>query len=121
MSLLGQIPAWRRGAQALVIIIALAAEASCDDTPHSPPKGPYLFLTPSSASIAVGDSMVFRATATGILASGEFRWTSSNPVIATVSASGVVRGLAPGPSTIAVSTSVRPAFQSAALVTVRAP
>jgi uncharacterized protein YjdB len=52
---------------------------------------------------------------------GGYRWTTSAPAVAAVSTAGVVRGLAPGRSTITVAPVARPSLQSAALVEVRAP
>jgi uncharacterized protein YjdB len=52
---------------------------------------------------------------------GGYRWASSAPTAASVSANGVVHGLAAGRSTITVAAVARPSLVSAALVEVRAP
>jgi uncharacterized protein YjdB len=108
--------ALRRSAGALV----LAAVPSCNDAPAAIPMGPSIFLTPPSASIAVGDSAIFSAT---IAFSGPpaYRWTSSNETVATVSAAGVVRGRAAGRSVITVAPGALPDVRASATVEVRAP
>jgi lactocepin len=80
--------------------------------------GPVIMLTPPSASLPVGDSTVFYVTTvpkTGV------RWTSSDPAVATVSATGVVRAITVGETTITVSQVPGPSTAAAALVVVHAP
>ena len=106
--------------QALVVALALAGQVACDAGRVASPKGPHLFLTPPSASIAVGDSATFSAS-DDIPGSSGYTWTSSAPAVATVSATGVVRGLAPGRSSITVSSTGRTILKSVAVVDVRMP
>ena len=107
-----------RAAQALVVAGVLAAAASCDDAPQAPLKGPYLFLSPPTATIVVGDSAVFSATTAP---PDTVRWTSSVPSVAAVSATGVTRGLTPGRAVITAAAVSRQWLATSALVDVRSP
>ena len=119
MSRLAPVLTFRRGGQAIIVAIGLAAEASCGDAPEGPlPKGPYFALSPLSASLLVGDSLAFSVTGRG---SGRYRWTSSDPAVATVSAAGVVRGITPGQSFIRIDETVGLVASATAHVEVRAP
>jgi Big-like domain-containing protein len=118
MQLPSRVLVFAQVAQALVVAALLSAAASCDNTPQQPLKGPYLFLSPPSATIVVGDSAVFSATATPPDA---LRWTTSAPTVAAVSTTGVVRALAPGRATIIVAAVSSRGVAASALVEVRAP
>ena len=110
---------FRRGGQAIVIAVALAAGASCREAPEAPPApGPDFLLSPPAASIAVGDSIAFRVTGHG---SGAYRWTSSDPAVAAVSAAGVVRGITPGQSMIRIEETGGVVASATARVEVRSP
>ena len=117
-SLLTSFPGLRRIVQAFVVAGLVAGQAACGDTNGFIPMGPVIMLTPPSASLAVGDSTVFYVTTvpkTGV------RWISSDPAVATVSATGVVRAIAVGGTTITVSQVPDPSMATAALVVVHAP
>jgi uncharacterized protein YjdB len=119
MSPVSPVAAFRRCVLAIVAAVILGAGASCDDTsPLAINTGPAIMLSPLSASLAVGDSAVFRAT---VSPAGSLRWTSSAPTVVAVSALGVVRGLAPGRATITVGPVARPNVAASALVEVHAP
>jgi acid phosphatase type 7 len=60
-------------------------------------------VTPSSASIAVGGTVQLTATASPPKAATSFTWSTSNAAVATVSASGLVTGVAAGTATIRAS------------------
>jgi acid phosphatase type 7 len=60
-------------------------------------------VTPSSASIAVGGTVQLMATASPPKAASSFTWSTSNAAVATVSASGLVTGVAAGTATIRAS------------------
>jgi acid phosphatase type 7 len=60
-------------------------------------------VTPSSASIAVGGTVQLTATASPPKAASSFTWSTSNAAVATVSASGLVTGVAAGTATIRAS------------------
>jgi uncharacterized protein YjdB len=68
----------------------------------------YISLTPASSTVEVGASVVITATprdgSGSALIGRVISWQSSNPAIATVSASGTVTGVTPG-STVIVATS----------------
>ena len=57
-------------------------------------------VTPSSASIAVNGTVQLTATASPPKAATGFTWSTSNAAVATVSASGLVTGVAAGTATI---------------------
>ena len=117
MSLLTRFPAFRR-ARALAGAALLATAASCSESSDIIAMGPSIMLTPPSATISVGDSAVFRATTAN---PPNYRWTTSNPAVAVVSAAGVVRALAPGESTIMVAWVEHANVAASALVIVRLP
>lgn len=78
-------------------------------------------LSPSSVSIQSGASSQLTATArnaAGTTVSRSFTWTSSNPNVATVTSTGLVRGVAAGTATITATTDGRSGTR---VVTVTAP
>src|SRR5207245_1578566 len=81
-------------------------------------------VSPASAGLAVGGKMQLAAVAkkaTGNALSGQpFSWTSSKPTVATVSASGLVTGVAAGSATIS-ATSGGKTGTAVITVTVSAP
>ena len=114
---------------ALVIAVAFGMTA-CDgkgDGPTGPEGGdtPRLVsvtVQPTTAEITVGQSLQLSATATlsngSTQAGATFTWSSSNESVATVTASGLVTGLADGPTSIRASVS---GVSGLASVTVEAP
>lgn len=82
-----------------------------------------LLVTPESAQLATGDTLSLEAAVTadpGVDTSVE--WTSSDPAIASVSATGLVTALAPGgPVTITATSTVAPSISASAQITVTAP
>lgn len=101
-------------------IFAVAAVVACsrgDALTGTAPPAPLVPVPPTVVSISVapltdtlrvGDGVAFNAvlrdTAGGILTDRNPTWTSTNPVVATVSASGWVSGVGPG-SAMIVATS----------------
>jgi uncharacterized protein YjdB/alpha-tubulin suppressor-like RCC1 family protein len=72
-------------------------------TPIPTPKIISLGVTPAKSDLHVGDTMQLTATpraAGGTAAGGRVTWNSSDPAVATVSATGLVTALAPGATTI---------------------
>ncbi|HET8654058.1 MAG TPA: Ig-like domain-containing protein [Longimicrobiaceae bacterium] len=67
-----------------------------------------LLVSPDSAQLAVGDSLALSATAyaadESVLAGRTVTWSSADTTVATVGASGVVRAVAPGSTTIRAKT-----------------
>lgn len=94
-----------------VVVFAL----SCSDDSRSPitPTGPNnakggpkiksITVSPSSATITVGQTVQLTATVTPGSVSTTISWASSNPAAATVSQSGLVSGVAAGSTTISAS------------------
>ena len=82
----------------------------------SEPKIKSVSVSPASASITVGSTR--QLTATSKPSAGSFTWTSSNNTIATVSASGLVTGVAAGSASITASAGGKSA---SAAITVTAP
>ncbi len=75
-------------------------------------------LSPSSTSVMVGSNTALNATvAPANATNAAVNWSSSNPGVATVSASGVVRGVSAGTATITVTT-VDGGFSASCIVTV---
>ena len=71
-----------------------------------------------TASIAVDDHLVLRATLGGKRATQIVEWTSSNPAVAGVSSNGVVTGVGPGTANITASHRAASAPSTAIAVTV---
>ena len=71
-----------------------------------------------TASIAVDDHIVLRATLGGKRATQIVEWTSSNPAVAGVSSNGVVTGVGPGTANITASHRAASAPSTAIAVTV---
>jgi uncharacterized protein YjdB len=117
MSLLTRFSAFT-AARVLVVAGALATAASCGESSEAVSMGPSIMLTPPSATISVGDSVVFRATTAD---PPTYRWTTGSPTVAAVSSTGVVRGLAPGRSTVTVVWVDHPGVAASGTVDVRAP
>jgi|GEM_PF-489879 len=75
-------------------------------------------LAPATVSVATGGTATVTATVTPANASNKsVTWTSSNPAVATVSASGVITGVTAGSATITVKT-VDGGFTATSVVTV---
>jgi len=97
---------------AVVGVLALLGGCSdrmCCEPPPPPPNSPVgsVTVTPSSASLTVGDTVRLSATLRdpdGQPLSGHTtRWQSSSPTVVTVDASGLVRAAAPGSAEVIAS------------------
>src|SRR6266566_4752608 len=81
-----------------------AGSGSCHDPASGGPPVATVDVTPAAASVQVGQTVQLTATlkdATGNILTGRtVTWASSNTSTATVSATGLVTGVAPGPATI---------------------
>jgi PKD repeat protein len=98
--------------RALLATVLLAFAAACADAPtDSGPESPDtaangiagVTLTPDAAAVAVGAQVELTARAykrNGSTVDATFVWTSSDPSVATVSASGIVTGVAAGTVTV---------------------
>ncbi|CAN5664769.1 hypothetical protein BH23GEM9_BH23GEM9_31320 [soil metagenome] len=75
-------------ARTLLLILLTAGLAGCGDDPVTPVR-PTIVLTPGAAIMEVGEQRTFAASVQNGSAS-QFLWRSANPVIASVSAAGVV-------------------------------
>jgi len=115
ISILG--PAPHRFTLGLAAYLTLA----CDSGDSLPPNsGPYISLTPPSATLAVGDSVSFEATLVPLRETG-VSWASTMTGIATVDSRGVVRAVTPGLTTITAVARGDANIKAAAIVTVRLP
>jgi hypothetical protein len=95
--------------------LALLFAASCFDergTPSSPtepsfakggPKVKSVSVSPSSATISVGQTVQLTASASPPSSASTFAWGSSNINVATVSSTGLVTGVGAGTATITAS------------------
>jgi hypothetical protein len=123
----------RTHSSAVAIALAMLGVLSCSDKNAVAPDiasgvgGTDAFISSisvsvASSSIAVGDST--RATATlrdrrgRVATNGTVGWSSSNSAVATVSSSGLVRGVSPGTASIIAT---RGSVSGSALVTVTQP
>ena len=68
-----------------------------------PNKVKSISVSPSSATVAIGATVQLSATATPPGSATSFTWASSNSAVATVSATGLVTGVASGSATISAS------------------
>jgi|SRR5436190_19184816 len=99
----------RRFPSVATTVASVALVLSCTEQQPSPgvPTEPALArapksvsVTPSSASIAVNGTVQLTATASPPKSVTGFSWSSTNTAVATVSASGLVTGVAAGTTTI---------------------
>lgn len=85
---------------ALALLLALGA---CNE-PTAPPRVTGLILTPLNDTVTIGASQQMVVTAIGAsgstLSGVHVEWSSSEPLVAAVSAAGVVTGLSSGTATI---------------------
>ncbi len=93
-------------------VAAVGLVLSCTERPQLPvaPTQPSLArggpgvksitVTPSAATVAVGATVQLTAAASPPKSASSFAWSSSNTAVATVSASGLVTGVAPGTAVI---------------------
>jgi DNA/RNA endonuclease G (NUC1) len=99
---------------------------SCNDNGEAPPPAVVasVQVTPAQASIAIGATQAFTATARdasdAVIAGVAVGWSSSNETVASVSASGVVTALTEG-STVITATAPNNVSGSAAVTVVNAP
>ncbi|WP_410758896.1 Ig-like domain-containing protein [Citrobacter youngae] len=75
-------------------------------------------VTPKTASVDVGDTTSLTATLAPAGATDSVTWESSDPVVETVNASGVVTGVAAGTATITAKSRT---FADTAIITVTEP
>ena len=86
----------------------------CENT-YTPMPG--LSLSPTAKTLAVDETLQLSVAYTGGLASG-VTFVSSNPTVASVSASGLVSALASGNTTIVATSSVDPSISATTAITV---
>jgi DNA/RNA endonuclease G (NUC1) len=85
---------------------AASTFGTCNDNGNTPPPSDVatISIAPASASVTVGATLPFQATALDAsgqpIAATSFTWSSANPAVATVSAAGIATGLAEGDTTV---------------------
>jgi len=92
----------------LLLAAALLMDIACNDSTSPPPPGPptvaSIAVAPSPGTLLVGSTAQLTATtkdsAGSVLTGRAVTWASSNPAVATVSATGLVTGVAVGSATI---------------------
>ncbi|HXY15144.1 MAG TPA: Ig-like domain-containing protein [Terriglobales bacterium] len=117
--------------QAALLILGIFASASCGGGPTSATTDPpasgsssiaSITLNPQAASVQVGFTQKFAALAKDqngkSVASGNLKFASSNPTVATIDSNGLATGIAPGTSTI---TAAADGISTSALLTVNPP
>src|SRR4029079_18113842 len=75
-------------------------------------------VTPPSATVAIGSTTQLTATANPTGSATTFVWASSNPAVATVSSTGLVKGVATGTASITATAGEK---TGTSLITVPAP
>jgi hypothetical protein len=109
-------------AAAVLALAALLASTCTTDIEIGPSAVATLGVAPSTAQVIVADTQRFTAVAQdsqGVSYVGvHTTWTSDNPAVATVSATGLVEGMAPGGATI---TATAGGLTATATVTVVTP
>jgi hypothetical protein len=114
----------RKPGKADIIAIAGAhsAKAVVDVSAKPAPKKPTISVTPATASVVVSKSVTLAASVVDTMgkamASPSVAWSSDNPGIAKVSASGVVTGVAAGSAKITATAS---GVSASATITVTTP
>jgi len=102
--------------------VAMGALAACDDVETTPPpvQVTAVNVVPQNVQVSVGGTATLAATVVGDagLTDRTVTWSSSNPAVATVDASGTVRGVAAGQTTIIAKSNADPNVQGAAAVVV---
>lgn len=94
--------------------LVATAPTGCTDTTTA-----TVTMTPATATLTVGDSLRVNAS-TGCAGVGTFTFSSTNPGVATVNAAtGTVRAVAVGGTTILATNTVNPLVQGSTTVTVR--
>ena len=76
-------------------------------------------ISPSSLSLGIGNSQSLSITATPTNASKNVTWSSDNTSVATVSSTGVVKGISKGSATITATSVENPSITSSITVTVK--
>lgn len=90
-----------------------------EDTPSPLPAPTSVVVAPTTASITTaGGTVQLTATALPAEASQDMTWTSSAPLIATVSATGLVTAVADGSATITARSAVDATKSSTSVVTI---
>jgi uncharacterized protein YjdB len=85
----------------IALLLALVSVVACDDDGITSPDGPgteVMSISPSQVEIEVGDLVALRIS--GVSTQLPATWNSDNPDVASVTAAGFVRGLAPGKALI---------------------
>ena len=107
---------------AVITAVSEGKSANATITVSAPAPVTTVSLTPTLATVDVGSTLglvaALRDAAGTVLQNRVVEWTSSDPAIASVSATGVVTGLAAGKSTITATSEGR---FGVTIVTVRAP
>src|SRR5256886_8108582 len=93
-----------------LLLGALVAGAACtEERLITPPPAASLAISPDSAVVLLGDSVFLQAVARDqsghAFIGAPTAWSTRNPVVATVSATGVAKGLALGRDTITAASS----------------
>src|SRR5438105_8038989 len=93
----------------LLLGAVLASLACTDEHLITPPPAASLAISPDNAVVLLGDSVFLQAVARDqsghAFIGAPTAWSTSNPVVATVSVTGVAKGLALGRDTITAASS----------------
>src|ERR1700734_2748289 len=105
-----------------LLCVSCGGNPTTASTKPAPPSLSSITLTPQTASVQVGVPQQFNATPKdqygNSVASAPLTFASSNPAIATISATGLATGIAVGTSTITVASD---GISTSALLTVTSP
>lgn len=95
----------RRVALGALLLCVGCAGQDLSDTAFTPPVSGTVTVLPSRVSLVVGGSQALTVTASGGAAGRPVTWGSANSAVATVSAGGVVTGVATGETTVTADVS----------------
>jgi len=114
---------WQRWANVAVVLVA-AACGQDSPAPLGPAPVASVTVAPASYSLRVGETVALLATTTdgagNVLTDRVVTWTSSNPSVATVSATGLATGVQTDPAAATISATSE-SVTGSATITVMAP
>lgn len=120
---MAQLPQWSRTTIAALLVLAGCGGGGADAPIVTPPPPTVrsVTITPSSATVRVGETQGLSALVDAINgAATTVTWSSESPTRASVSASGVVTGLAAGTAIIRATSTAQPSVSGTASIQVQA-
>jgi hypothetical protein len=96
-----------RWAGAALVSLTVLVAANCKTDPNAPPNPGDVVVTPDSVLLFIGNAQQFTASLTGGAGStrATFSWSTGDPTVATVSATGLVTAVGKG-KTVVIATTI---------------